>query len=312
MNELLPYFHKTETTESLITLCIYDTPLDTAITFFQGQLDKSHKISNPVKKSRIQSRIASLLKYWTDIYGADGSGISLHSIFLLDDSLKEIPLTEEQCAISRTYSMPPLFIKMTTTFYASYLWDFFTNFKFIYSIKVTKTNAELMEFNQHKERLLEKRTCASEGDIAELLAPYKGSPVILWGAFTFPYKGGANTIIRRGETDMNRQKLYALFQKQEMEKNHALLKKRLDDLQNPKTNLDLYLFGKLKMEIKDAVENYLLKELYIESSRLEKLKNCVDSCVLNFTIIPIDSLEEGDVASTFIRDYNGLMGIKYF
>ena len=44
-----------------------------------------------------------------------------------------------------------------------------------------------------------------------------------------------------------------------MKKNHIELEKRLNDLQNSKTNIDLYIFGKLKIEIKDAIESYSIK-----------------------------------------------------
>jgi hypothetical protein len=97
-----------------------------------------------------------------------------------------------------------------------------------------------------------------------------------------------------------------------MKKNHLLLEKRLNDMKNEKTNIDLYIFGKLKIEIKESIENYLVKELYIDEKKLDKLKLLVDNSLLNFKIIPIKSLQNGDIADNFIRDYNGLMAIKYY
>ena len=46
--------------------------------------------------------------------------------------------------------------------------------------------------------------------------------------------------------------------------------------------------------------------------KLEKLKQFIDESYLNFKIIPIQVIKEGDIASKFIKDYNGLMGIKYY
>ena len=79
-----------------------------------------------------------------------------------------------------------------------------------------------------------------------------------------------------------------------------------------KKNIDLYVFGKLKFEIKDAMESYLLKELFIEDKKLENLKEFVSNEFFNFKIYPIKVLEVGDSAYNFINSYNGIMGIKYF
>ena len=111
---------------------------------------------------------------------------------------------------------------------------------------------------------------------------------------------------------MNNNDLYNLYLDEIMKKNMIELEKRLNDLQNEKTNTDLYLFGKLKIEIKEAIESYSVKELYIEDRKLEKLKEFVDESFFNFKIIVIKSLESGDSADKFIKNYNGIMGIKYF
>jgi hypothetical protein len=83
-------------------------------------------------------------------------------------------------------------------------------------------------------------------------------------------------------------------------------------MKNEKTNIDLYIFGKLKIEIKDAIESYSIKELYIEEKKLNKLKEFIDHTLLNFKIINIKSLENNDIADSFIKNYNGIMGIKYY
>ena len=68
----------------------------------------------------------------------------------------------------------------------------------------------------------------------------------------------------------------------------------------------------LKIEIKDAIESYSIKELYIEEKKLNKLKEFIDHTLLNFKIINIKSLENNDIADSFIKNYNGIMGIKYY
>ncbi len=66
------------------------------------------------------------------------------------------------------------------------------------------------------------------------------------------------------------------------------------------------------MEIKEHIENYMLKELFIEERKIKILEGIVEKETLNFRIIPIRSLQTGDIGQEFIDKYNGLMGIKYF
>ena len=106
--------------------------------------------------------------------------------------------------------------------------------------------------------------------------------------------------------------IYIIYQENIYKNNLELLEKKLNELSNEKTNLDLFVFGRLKMEIKDAIEAYSLKELYIEERKLELLKDILEPEYFNFKIILIKSFQAGDIGDKFITDYKGLMGIKYF
>jgi hypothetical protein len=109
---------------------------------------------------------------------------------------------------------------------------------------------------------------------------------------------------------LNKEEVYTLYENENMKKKHILLEKKLNDLKNE--NTDLYVFGKLKMEIKEAIETYMLKELYIENKKYDKLKTFIDDAYLNFNVITIKSIESGDIGDMFIKNYNGIMGIKYY
>jgi hypothetical protein len=107
--------------------------------------------------------------------------------------------------------------------------------------------------------------------------------------------------------------LYKWIEKETQLGYHKLLHQRLEELKNPNTNTDLYVFGKLKIDFLYHIENYLLKELFIDNVKLQKLKLWVqDSSLFNFKIYPLVSLEPNDEVDLFFKDYNGLMGIKYY
>jgi hypothetical protein len=111
--------------------------------------------------------------------------------------------------------------------------------------------------------------------------------------------------------NLSRNDVWTLYETELMKLNIEELDKRMIELNNPKC-VDLYVFGKLKVEIKEAMECYSLKELFIEEKKLEKLKEFVPPECFNFKIYIIRSLEIGDSAYNFINSYNGIMGIKYY
>ena len=317
MDILKQYITVEETTETLFSIIIYDKKISEIIKFFEDQLEKAKKITNPVKKTKINNRLFNFLQYINDIYGNDLEGI-LNSIFLINNNIIEYKLNNDEIKVAKEYNFTKVFIKSDTKFCIEYIIDLFYNNIFIYTIKINKNDVNINKINKNKEKELDKLKNINEQKINEELERirklynYKDLIIIygissLFGKINILDK---NIII---QTDfLNRDELCNLYENELMKKNHILLNKKLEDIKNEKTNIDLYIFGKLKFEIKDAIESYTIKELYIEDIKLEKLKSFIDTTFLNFKIIPIKSLEMGDIADTFIKDYNGIMGIKYY
>jgi hypothetical protein len=197
------------------------------------------------------------------------------------------------------------YYKTEENFQIEYFKDFFLNNNFNLMIQFEKVKLQIKKFTLTKESSWTKDTKDVEKYLEQLKAEYSNIYIVGWKSIVPPW-------LILLEKAYSKTEFYEWKKKQDQLENHRLLEKRLADIQNSKTNLDLYVFGKLKMEILQAIESYQLKELYIESKKLEKLKSFVDHSLLNFTIIPIFSIERGDVGENFINDYNGLMGIKYF
>ena len=210
-----------------------------------------------------------------------------------------------------------IFIKVNTYFHIDYFIDYFTNFDFIYTIKLNKTDCHIIKMNKNKEKELESKKIINEQKIIDEIENirkkynYKDN-IIVYGSSPILNKiSGIKEIIIFNDF-LNKEEVFNLYENEEMKKKHILLEKKINDLKNEKCNTDLYVFGKLKNEIKEAIETYMLKELYIEDKKFDKLKSFIDDTYLNFKIITIKSLETGDIGNIFIKDYNGIMGIKYY
>jgi hypothetical protein len=99
------------------------------------------------------------------------------------------------------------------------------------------------------------------------------------------------------------------LKRQEAIENMKALEKQLSQLS---ITPDLFVFGRLKREILEAIQSFQLKELYIDAQKLEKIQSICDASYFNFKVFPIVSLVANDTADQFLKNHNGLMGVKYF
>ena len=294
--------------ESLFSIYIYNKSVNEVINFFQEELEKAKKINNPIKKNKINNRLFNFIKYLENNYNENDI---LNMIFLLDEKVINYTLNKTEIAVANEFNFPKIFVKCDNNFCINYLIDLFYNLNFIYGIKINKNEYSLLKLNKNKSKTLESGKINNEEKLNEIIEKvrinenYKDIIVVVGSN----YKKIVNKKVIINNENNN---IYDIYQNEVMKENNILLKKRLDELKNEKTNLDLFIFGKLKFEIKESIENYIVKELYIEEKKLEKLKTFIDEEYFNFKIIPIKSIEDGDIASIFIKDYNGLMAIKYF
>lgn len=313
MEDLKKFTKINENHETLITIYIYNKNVLEIITLFEKELEKAKNISNPIKKNKLSNRYYNFIKKIYDL----GEEHIINSIFLISDEIIEYKLDKNNINTIIEYKLKEIFYVVDTYYHISYLIDLFTNFDFIYSICLSKNNAQLIKLNENKNKIIFENKISNENELNELITICKND---------YNYK---NLLIIYGESNVlnkleptktylviNEKKryneIYSIYQEKIYKNNLELLEKKLNELNNEKTNLDLFVFGKLKIEIKEAIETYSLKELYIEERKYELLQNIIEPEYFNFKIILIRSFQNGDIGYKFINDYKGLMGIKYF
>ena len=314
MDELKKFINIRNTLDVLYTILIYNKTLSSILNDIEEQRIKAKNISNPVKKHKIMERLFLFENYLNNNYNTEITIIN--SIFLIDESVYRFDLTNDMLSIAKEYNMRNYFTKIDTFFHVDYLIDFFTNFYFIYHLKVNKNEAILTKMNKNKEKEIYNSKSITESGFNDLCNRirseynYKENIFISGNSPALFAKISNKNIILKNE-NLSRNDVWELYETELMKLNIVELDKRMIELNNPKY-VDLYVFGKLKVEIKEAMECYALKELFIEEKKLEKLKEFVSAECFNFKIYIIRSLEVGDSACNFINSYNGIMGIKYY
>ena len=191
--------------------------------------------------------------------------------------------------------------------------DIFTNFDFLQVVHVNQQSARHLKMNRYKMKEVMNCKITSESHLIELvdrILKEKREKVYLYGISNYAtLKVKAMVLYHEGH--LTKEEVWEWKGDEEMKGNLALLEERMKEIGDEK-KIDLFVFGRIKMEIKEHVEGYLLKELFIEERKIKILKEIVEPETLNFKIIPVRSLEKGDIGQMFIENYQGLMGIKYY
>lgn len=315
MEELKELKKYEENQETLITLYIYYQTRDIAINFIQKEINKVTVIQNLSKKKKIHERLYKLKEKFEKM----DENIDISSIYFLSNEIYEYKFRREDEEIFFKYDIKHFYIKKDIIFQVDYIINLLTDFEFNYSCKIEKNNIILKIINSTKNKNISNYKFLSEKLLIEnldkIINEHKINELLVYGYnknIKCLLKEKNNKLLIIEEENINNENISNFFIKRKYSKNNELLEKKLNEMNNEKTNIDLFVFGKLKQEILKSIEYYQLKELYIEEKKIDKLKKLVDDSYLNFKIIPIKSLEKGDIADNFINNYKGLMGIKYY
>ncbi len=302
--------------ESLITIVFHHISVENIIEKLEDFIEKSKKIGNSVKRYEIKQALEKLYENIKINYEVQNE--ILHKLYFLStqpDMIYEMDLSPTQTQLLQEYQFPTFIYSSSNQFPIEEWTDIFTNFFFIPVIQFQQQQLRIYKMNEYKMKEMENHVIRNESQWMEIYERMKreenGEYVIYYGQSAYLHTMKNRGIERVYIENLNKKEIWSIYQNEKMKDNLQKLQRKLYEL-NDERNIDLYVFGRIKMEIKYHIENYLLKELYIEERKIKILKEMLPEECFNFTIIPIRSLERGDIGDRFIEDYHGLMGIKYY
>lgn len=317
--------HELDNHESILSILIYKKSFDWTIETIENTLEKIKKIDNPIKRTKLSTNYFNLKRFIEDFY----NGTLICSLFFINEKTYEYKLNKEECKVIEEYKIRDYLSYSEAKYKNDYFYDLFYNFDFQYSFIIQKNEYIIKKWNKNKDKVVENsKISATIKDNYESIRKvynYKNN-IYIYGAnvksikdistYSNPKvildKDNDSLQLSSNRVDYGRNELNEIHEKEEIKGTHLILQSRLNDLQN-ENKIDLYVFGKLKFEIKDAIEAYLIKELFIQKEKYEKLCTFIkDKSALNFKVYFVDKIENGDIGDTFIKNFNGIMGIKYY
>jgi len=311
MELLKQYKNVEETSDTLYTFIIHNITSLEVLLFIDSQIDRAKNIKNALKSKKINDRLFNLYKNIKDSHKDDEK---INCIYLVDNKIIKYKLTIDDSNIASTFKLHNIYMKNDIMFHIDFIIDFFTNFKFIYTLKIIRNELSIIKLNKNKEIIIETKKIASNesqmiNEIIDNIKKYNNYNDIIIIHGTKNINELNNCIIKKDI--LNKESIYSLYEDYNMTLNHRLLELKLNELNNEKTNTDLFVFGKMK-DIRSEIELFTIKELYIDINKLTKLRGLLDESYLNFKIIEIRILNNNDIADQFMKNYNGIMAIKYF
>ena len=285
------------------TFLIHSTSVIDTIAHVKEKLDKINKIvKNAYRKKLINERLYSFRKYLEDLK----QNTTLNSIFFIGKNINHFLLSKEQLAICLKWNLKNVYYEYDTHFKIDYLDDLFDESNISNVLEFDRENVKLVEMDNVKYRIANTFDVKDTNDVEELFSKYK--PKLIHGSGSLIKKIKINTPIFKKK--LLRDTLIKEVEKIDVSSNLIKLDNEvLSQMTNPKC-INLFMFG--KKEVGKGIMNFMIKKLFITAPLLKKLQNKLEPEKFNFEVTVIKSLEPGDIGSTFISNYEGIIGIKYY
>ena len=176
--------------------------------------------------------------------------------------------------------------------------------------KFDKSNYSVVEMDNTKSRTIETHSSLDESSIESMVLQHK--PLLLCGLnqilkkLTYLEERNISVEIR----NITNEEIMELIQIKIIKENQDKFREEiLDNITNPNVQ-DKIIFG--KKEIGAAIQGYMIKKLFINPKMLKILKEKAEPSLLNFEINIVKSIESGDHGYTLNKNYDGMVGLKYY
>ena len=321
----------------LIVFVIHDQSLEETRQELNDRLEKAQKIKHQTTRKKINDRLYRLKLYFDPPTAPDPVQ---HICFSLDDDEHNpyiFPLSKKQISLLRDFCLPEFIDYTSDTVPLDRLTTLFNtdNQTLIHSLHLQNFKLTYRILDQKKSKTLVSQTLSAtnfkkdlETIVKSTTNPYtpvsksKGPPVppfyILHGSSTLLKKFSSETdpYLQLVKTSTYSPTDLLLFRHQELMKSvHHTLSQFISLLNHP-TLGDKIIYGSLEREILEAVEQYRLKTLWVHEKVYHAFQGLIATRgleeALNFQIIKVSTLTNGDIADTLHQNYGGVIGEAYY
>lgn len=301
--------------ESLFTVLIHHTSKKHLVKDIQERLMKIKGISKKYKRIKLNNRLYGFLNYINELDKLDDSDTTeLNAIFLVGSEIQHLPLNKKQQQLLKEYNVKPYQFWNDTYYNISYLVDVFTNHEFVQVISIQKHTLLHRELNLYKHKQI-KETNFPKDSFSEKVDNYLqqlNKEVVLMGDIqTLKHKLKYTKILYHSLKILSPKQLCQVYEIGKVKKYTPKLQELFQKLENPH-ELHLVIYGSLEGDIKESIEGYRVKRLFLHQKVETKFTQLIEPSYLNFDICKMRTLESGDISDKLLHDYGGVIAEAYY
>ena len=286
------------------TILIYDKKVNEVKNKLKDDLDKVNKrMKDAYKKKIINDRLFQIINLLDNQFKDDET---INCIILSGKNINYFTLSNNELDLCKKWDLNKFYIESSDKFRIKYLKNLFSEDKVKLIFEINGTQINLIELDKVKSRIINKVKVENYTEALDLIE--KNNPKIVHGIGSTIKKIKDLSYIYYKK--LSNDEINNIINKIEINESQDILKKEvLNQLSNPAFD-NKFLFG--KKEVPNGILDYMVKKLYITLSLMRQLRKNISKDYLNFEILEIDSLESGDIGDNFIKDYDGIIGLKYY
>lgn len=303
MSDKLKQYNSMGKSNSHYTIYIINQERSDFIKYIYDKLDKlNNSIKDTYKRKLANDIIYSLIKYLesskTEIF---------NSIFLVNEKeVIELKLTKKDLRVANEWKINNIYFSYDDHFLIDYLYELFNDETIINVLRLNNKNLKILQINKTKSRTVDEIKNVTQVILSELYIKYKKGYIV--GISSLLKNVNKSFIMLKGNktnTDiLENYRISKIKVNQEFFNDMILSKLSIE------SEADKFIFG--RSEVSKAINDYMIKYLFITPKLYNKLSNSIDNSFLNFTIYQVSKIEPGDYGEQLIKDYGGIVGIKYY
>jgi hypothetical protein len=298
LTEIIKY--KNTKGKMLYTFLIHSITTGQVNAYLKSLLDKISTIKDLYKRKIANERVKTFELYFENI----SINQIINSVFLIDSNqlVKSFLLDPTNIKTLVDFKIPNTNYYCDDCFYIDYISKILDNTKLITVCAVDNTNATIIKIDGVKSRVIQQTNIETAFDKynCEL---YYGFTSNQFALFTkkYPTKNIVNGKLTKEEA----------WNKILKDKNTIAQEKFNTEVLTQLTNNDnLYIFG--RKNVGNEILNYGVKKLFITSKLYNIMIEKIDPSFMNFEIIILEKYTDGDYTDILIKNFEGLVGIKYY
>jgi hypothetical protein len=305
------------------TILSHQETVETVLSSLGDQLSRVQKMKNAFKKKECNNRLYAAKVMIEELY-SEKLQTSLNSVILINEQVRLFPIPKKKVAHLQAYNVRPFSFYHGDTFDIDFLRGTIANMKFDNICRLDKDLLVHMESNPWKWRLIKEQK-VSDKDLDIVLHAINREGLI-YGTSPHLKKMKESRLSwvcvpRR----LDRQEAHELLEAECMKKIHQELDEALSIVDNEK-EMHKAIFGSLNEEytgmetsqpgepltLVQAIEEFRVERLYCHEKMFSALHEKYTNEHLNFKIIKMKTIEEGDSGDRLLSEYNGFFGVAYY